>query len=52
MYRIYWLDSSGEWRLFVTAGNEDVAYERWNKCCDIYPNHRVKITKETIIKEG
>ena len=52
MYRIYWLDSSDEWVLFSRAGNEDKAYAEWNICCDLYPNHRVKITKEVMIKEA
>lgn len=52
MYRIYYLNSLDEWILYAREGNEDTAYNTWNECCDRYPHHQVKLTKETIMKEA
>jgi len=51
MYRIYYLNSADEWVLCTTEGNEEMAFETWNECCDRYPHHKVKLTKETIMRE-
>lgn len=51
MYRIYWFESLNNWVLYSTAGNEDIAYEKWNECCDKHPHDKVRITKEIIKKE-
>ncbi len=51
MYRIYWLNTSDNWILYSVGCTEDMAYKKWNECCDKYPHHKVKLTKETTIKE-
>ena len=52
MYRVYYLSSSDEWVLYSRAETESDAYSHWDECCDKYPQHRVKMTEETVIKEA
>ena len=51
MFRIYYLSNDEGWVLYSRHDTKDLAYDMWNKACDKYPNAKVRMTEETVLKE-
>ena len=51
MYRVYYL-TVVEWELYARTDTEEEAWDRWDECCDKHPLSKVRMTKETVVKEA
>ena len=55
MFRIYYKGESindPEWILYLRSDEENQAWEYWDACSNKHPYSKIRMTKETVIKEA